>query len=167
MIVLMDVADNAAHRLQLRRHMIEMAIRIDIQLPPLVMLADIDALVIDEKAGIVASEEILFEAEEGHFVLIGLALPRAELRAVAAFVAPGIQMQGLETVVEAGDRQRDIRPVRADINAFTANVVAGQATARLLGDKALPIRLIRLRQGDVAFALVNLRRSTLLQYLLC
>jgi hypothetical protein len=39
---------------------------------------------------------------KGDFVFIWFALPRAELGAVAAFVAEGVKMQGLVAILEPG-----------------------------------------------------------------
>jgi hypothetical protein len=75
--------------------------------------------------------------EDRDLVLVRAALPWAKLGAIAAFIAVGIDVQRLRTVLEAGHRNRDIGAVRAHINAFGADVVALQAALAFLLDEGI------------------------------
>lgn len=158
-MMLMNVADDAAHGIQLRRYFSELTSLVDIQQPGHAILTHVDALLLHEKTRITAVVEILFEAKNGDLVLIGFSLPWAELRAVAAFVAVRVEVQRLKAVVEPRYRNGDVGAVRADINAFAADVITFEAALRLLRDKGIAVVFINLSDSNGPFAAVRCPRD--------
>ena len=98
------------------------------------------------------------QAEDGDFVFVWFTVPRTELSAVAAFVTVSVEVQRLETVLEAWDRNGDVGAVRADIHALAANVVTFKAASSFLRDKRITIVTVHQRDRDIAFTLIDFRR---------
>ncbi len=86
-------------------------------------------------SSVAAVIKVLRQAEDGDFVFVWFTVPRTELSAVAAFVTVSVEVQRLETVLEAWDRNGDVGAVRADIHALAANVVTFKAASSFLRDK--------------------------------
>lgn len=107
-MVLVDMANDAAHIVQLWRYVVELAFAIDIQHPALVIQTHAYPTIFHQEARVAAVIKVLRQAKDGDFVFVRFSVPRAELGAVAAFVAVGVQVQRLETVLESGDCNRDV-----------------------------------------------------------
>ncbi len=66
-------------------------------------------------------------------------------------------MQRLKAVVEPRYRNGDVGAVRADINAFAADVITFEAALRLLRDKGIAVVFINLSDSNGPFAAVDVR----------
>ena len=98
----MDMADDAAHVAKGCWRILDPALGVYGQAIGLATLTHPQFATVSQiETGVAAVVEVLGQAEDGDLVLIGLALPGAELGAVAALVAVGIQVQGLELILEA------------------------------------------------------------------
>ena len=139
------MADNAAHLLQLRRHLLKLAVTIDLQLVKLAVLPYADLCAIHQEPWIGAVGKVLRQAVDRHLVFVWLTLPRTELGAVAAFVAVSVQVQGLETILEARNGNGYVGAVRANVDAFAAHVVTFQAALGLLSHEGFALGFIHQR----------------------
>lgn len=98
------MADNAAHIGKRWRYVVKLAAFVDIQQPDPIVLPHVNLVRLDKKTRVRAVAEILGQTKEGDFVFVWLALPWAELGAVTAFVAEGVKVQGLVTILEPWHR---------------------------------------------------------------
>lgn len=97
-------AGDAAQVRQLWRRIFHHASRVDSQLRHLAVLAHGEFASLDQKAWIAAVGKVLRQTEIADPVFVRATLPWAKLRAIAAFIAIGINVQRLCTVLEAGHR---------------------------------------------------------------
>mgnify|MGYP004715942647 CR=1 FL=1 len=155
-MVLMDMADNATNRIQLRWNVPELTPVVNVELPGTIVLTDVNAMAIDEEPGIAAVDKILLQTEDGGFVFVGFPPPRTELGAVSAFIAVRIKVQRLIAILKARYRHREVGAVRAHVDALAADVVALQTATDLLGNKGVAIVFIDAIDGDKTFALIDI-----------
>src|SRR5699024_1111634 len=158
MMMLVDMADDAAHIVQLRWYVVELAFAVDVQHPALVIQTYAYPTIFHQEAWVAAVIKVLRQAEDGDFVFVRFTVPRTELSAVAAFVTVRVEVQRLETVLEAWDRNGDVGAVRADIHTLAANVVTFEAASGFLRDKRITIVTVHQRDRDIAFTLIDFRR---------
>ncbi len=111
--------------------------------------------IFQKEAWVAAVIKVLRQAEDGDFVFVRFTVPRAELGAVAAFVAVGVEVQRLETVLEAWDRHGYVGAVRADIHTLAANVVTFKAASGFLRDKRVTSALIGASRPEQIVELVG------------
>ncbi len=100
-MMLVDMADDAAHIVQLRWYVVELAFAVDVQHPALVIQTYAYPTIFHREARVAAVIKVLRQAEDGDFVFVRFTVPRTELSAVAAFVTVSVEVQRLETVLEA------------------------------------------------------------------
>ena len=109
-------------------------------------------VIFHQEARVAAVIKILRQAKDGDFVFVWSAIPWAELGTVTTFVAVGIEVECLETVLESWNRNRDVGAVRADIDALAANIVTFKAACGFLSDKCVTVVAIYHGDRDIAFA---------------
>ena len=103
-MMLVNMADNAAHIVQLWRYVVELAFAINVQHPALVIQTYAYPIIFHQEARVAAVIKVLRQTEDGDFVFVRFTVPWTELSTDTAFVAVGIKVQRLETVLEARNR---------------------------------------------------------------
>ena len=89
-MMVVNMANDAAHVFQLRGNIIKLALFINMQMPDLLTLSNADVIVIDKESWVGAVGKIFWQAVDGNFVFVRFSLPRTELRTVATLVAVSI-----------------------------------------------------------------------------
>ncbi len=100
-MMLVDMADDAAHIVQLRWYVVELAFAVDVQHPALVIQTYAYPTIFHQKPGLLLLSKSCDRLKTVILSFVRFTVPRTELSAVAAFVTVSVEVQRLETVLEA------------------------------------------------------------------